>query len=555
MATVAPKTPGVYISEPNSFPPSIVGVDTAVPVFIGYTETATYKSKSVLNTPIQIGSMADYAKIFGGGFPLTYYLTQSAPKGPDTAVGQLSFDGGATTYTLAEIGAARFNLYNSLRLFYANGGGTCYVVSCGLYTNGASPPVPTPIAASDFTDALAAVENLVGPTMLVIPDAVLLDQTGSGASPPVHSDYDSTVVAMLQQCSKVQDRVALIDVWMDRTLPATSFDDPTVEATIGAFRTGIAGAEPTAWRYGMAYFPYLVTSVVQANDVGVQNLDNGSANLGTLTTALTAAATATYPPTSGVQDSRAATIINTYIPALKTAVPDGTVRTGAPQTWPMTYTELTDAFVASLPSFQQLIDLITASQNVLPPSGAMAGIYTTNDVTRGVWNAPANVGINEAVAPFVAITSDQQEDMNVPVQGLAVNAIRSFVNRGTLVWGARTLDSNSNDWRYIQVRRAMIYVEQSVKQALNAMVFAPNDAQTWVTVTSMIETFLHGMWSAGGLMGSTPAQAFGVQCGLGSTMTADDILNGVMVVQVVLQMIHPAEFIELTFKQQMLGTA
>jgi phage tail sheath protein FI len=549
-----PKTPGVYISEPDSFPPSIVGVDTAVPAFIGYTEKAIHKSKSVLNTPVQIGSMAEYSKIFGGGLPLSYYLTTAAPKASDAAVGSVSLDGGLTTYTLAEMGEARFNLYNSLRLFYANGGGACYVVSCGAYFNGAATPVATPIAYADLKNGLDAVANLVGPTMLVIPDAVLLDQNQAGASPPVHSDYNDTIIAMLQQCSKKQDRVAIIDVWMDRTQPASAFDPQTVIHTTSAFRNGLSGAEPTALRYGMAYFPNVVTSVVQASDVGVQNLDTSSANLATLVTALTNAASAAYPPTAGAADPRATTIITTYIPALGKTVADGTPRSG-PQPWPMTNTELTDAFIATIPAFQQLIDLITASQNVLPPSGAMAGLYTENDAARGVWNAPANVGINQVVAPFILINDDQQADMNVPVEGLAFNAIRSFVNRGTLVWGARTLDSNSNDWRYIQVRRAMIYVEQSVKQALNQMVFAPNDAQTWVTVTSMIETFLHGMWSAGGLMGAAPAQAYNVQCGLGSTMTGDDILNGIMVVQVVLQMIHPAEFIELTFKQEMQGVA
>ena len=90
----------------------------------------------------------------------------------------------------------------------------------------------------------------------------------------------------------------------------------------------------------------------------------------------------------------------------------------------------------------------------------------------------------------------------MPIDGLAINAIRDFVGRGTLVWGARTLDGNSNDWRYIQVRRALIYIEQSVELALNKFVFEPNVAQTWVTVASMIGSFLRGVWQAGGLMGA-----------------------------------------------------
>jgi phage tail sheath protein FI len=143
----------------------------------------------------------------------------------------------------------------------------------------------------------------------------------------------------------------------------------------------------------------------------------------------------------------------------------------------------------------------------------------------------------------------------MPIEGLAINAIRDFVGRGTLVWGARTLDGNSNDWRYIQVRRALIYIEQSVELALNKFVFAPNVAQTWVTVTSMIGSFLRGVWQAGGLMGASPAEAFSIQCGLGSTMTAQDVLEGRMIVQIKLTMVRPAEFIVLTFQQQMQGGA
>ena len=101
------------------------------------------------------------------------------------------------------------------------------------------------------------------------------------------------------------------------------------------------------------------------------------------------------------------------------------------------------------------------------------------------------------------------------------------------------------------MRRTLIYIEQSVQQALNRFVFAPNDAKTWVGVTAMISNFLQGLWSQGGLMGAKASEAFTVQCGLGTTMTGLDVLDGYMRVQITLQMIHPAEFIELTFKQQM----
>ena len=134
----------------------------------------------------------------------------------------------------------------------------------------------------------------------------------------------------------------------------------------------------------------------------------------------------------------------------------------------------------------------------------------------------------DAIAPAIEIDHVTQGDINVPLDGKSICAIRAFKGRGTLVWGARTLDGNSNDWRYINNRRTMIFIEQSVKEAARSYVFAPNVSNTWVSVESMISNFLTELWKQGGLVGSIPADAFSVSVGLGSTMTGQDILNGIM---------------------------
>jgi phage tail sheath protein FI len=197
-----------------------------------------------------------------------------------------------------------------------------------------------------------------------------------------------------------------------------------------------------------------------------------------------------------------------------------------------------------------------ASERVtLPSSSAVAGVYAQVDRDRGVWKAPANVSLASVIGPVTKISNDEQENLNVDsTAGKSINAIRAFTGKGTLVWGARTLDGNSLDYRYIQVRRTLIYVEQSIKLALQQYVFASNDAQTWTTVAAAVSSFLTKLWQQGGLMGDKASDAFTVQCGLGSTMTGQDVLNGYMIVSVSLQMIHPAEFIVLTFSQQMQGT-
>ena len=173
------------------------------------------------------------------------------------------------------------------------------------------------------------------------------------------------------------------------------------------------------------------------------------------------------------------------------------------------------------------------------------------DATRGVWKAPANVSLNSVTAATVNISHDDQEDLNVTPQGKSINAIRPFVGEGVLVWGARTLDGNSLDWRYINVRRTMIMLEESLRLASKAYVFEPNTASTWVTIRSMIENFLTGIWKQGGLAGAVPADAFSVHVGLGETMTPVDILEGILRVTVLVAISRPAEFIEITFQQQM----
>ena len=187
----------------------------------------------------------------------------------------------------------------------------------------------------------------------------------------------------------------------------------------------------------------------------------------------------------------------------------------------------------------------------LPPSTSVAGIYARVDSIRGVWKAPANESVNSTMEPSIKITHEQQEDLNVHTSGKSINAIRSFAGKGIMVWGARTLAGNDNEWRYVPVRRFFNMVEESVKKATEQFVFEPNDANTWVKVRAMIENFLILQWRAGALTGAKPDQAFYVRVGLGETMSADDILNGIMNVEIGMAAVRPAEFIILKFSHKM----
>ena len=197
---------------------------------------------------------------------------------------------------------------------------------------------------------------------------------------------------------------------------------------------------------------------------------------------------------------------------------------------------------------------LTNIEMLLPASSAIVGIYAAVDNSRGVWKAPANINIDNAIRPEHLITHNEQEGLNVDTTaGKSINVIRKFEGRGpAIVWGARTLAGNDNEWRYISVRRFFNMVEDSTKNSTEQFVFEPNDRNTWIRVKSMIENYLTQQWKAGALMGTTTREAFFVKVGLGETMTELDIWEGRMIVEIGLAVVRPAEFIILRFMHKML---
>lgn len=153
---------------------------------------------------------------------------------------------------------------------------------------------------------------------------------------------------------------------------------------------------------------------------------------------------------------------------------------------------------------------------------------------------------------WVQVTDEQQALLNIDATtGKSINAIRSFAGKGPLVWGARTLAGNDNEWRYISVRRLFITIEESVKKATAFAVFEPNDASTWLKVKGMIDSYLYTLWERGALRGAKAEEAYFVNVGLNKTMTQDDILNGKLIVEIGLAAVRPAEFIILRFSHKM----
>nr|WP_129734271.1 phage tail sheath C-terminal domain-containing protein [Parabacteroides goldsteinii] len=497
------KTPGVYIKEKNAFGNSIVEAETAIPVFIGLTKTAQDGNTSLLNKPVRISSMTEYYNYFGGAPTPEFKVSVITESETDSDDSLCVYDKQNKIGLKATFNGKHCTLYYHMILFFANGGGTCYIVSTGNYQ--VDPPDQKSV--DNILSELRKVQDI---TMLVIPEAVYNKD-----------DYQNIYTGMLAHCNKY-NRFAIFDI-------------PNGES-IDNFRFKI-GANFLA--YGAAYYPWLETSVLSDNDIDGETL------------VWIYAAYENSEIISGLSE------LDTYIKECFYKIlhkkendkPDAKVLDD--NDVKQVKNDLHNALVQNWPLYKLLVKKVKDYLNLLPPSAAMAGIYTMVDNTRGVWKAPANVSVNFVNKPKENIDNAMQADLNMPMNGKAINAIRAFPGEGIKVWGARTLDGNSQDWRYINVRRTITFLEQSVKNAARAYVFEPNDANTWINMKCMIENFLRSVWKRGGLAGASPEDAFEVHVGLGDTMTPEDILDGIMRITVLVAVSRPAEFIEITFQQQM----
>lgn len=576
---LSPKTPGVYIQEIATLPASIAPVATAIPAFVGYTEKAVLNGETLFaNTPVRIQSLLEYQEIFGGPFDEFFGVTLTDT--PTDTVIDITKPATLSPYLL----------YYQLQMFFGNGGGPCYVISVGPYIE--SNPAPSNIINTALEAGVNAIEKEDEPTIIVVPEAVHL------ASASRKGIYDK----MLAQCAKLQDRVALMDV-----LEVSSAS--SISADSDAFRDNEVG--PDDLKYGMAYYPLLKTSLERFytegsvviednrtetpaiyNDCTLNVLNQGSdfaiakiildnfsvidgdtitinsepflegtnfsKGAGNSTTAKALADAIIAHADTAYSVSRASNVI--FLTATIAGLPAPVI--------PISYTDSgTGAAVIIFPdsgiNFALVPPNITLYANIkkkikklrslsLYPSGAVAGVYARVDRERGVWKAPANVSLRMVREPGKMITNLEQGDLNIDAtSGKSINAIRAFSGKGVMVWGARTLAGNDNEWRYVPVRRFFNFAEESIKKATEFVVFEPNDANTWIRVKGMIENFLIKYWREGALVGAKPENAFFVKVGLGETMTSQDILDGIMNVEIGMAVVRPAEFIILRFSHKL----
>ena len=330
-------TPGVYIEEKSAFSNSVVAVATAIPAFVGYTERARAGKKDLTNVPMRISSLLEYLNFFGG-----------APKTTFT----ISADG--ENYSLSINKDSQYHLFRSLQLFFANGGGNCYIVSVGNYGGGVKA---AELVGASTGGGITALLKHTEPTMLVIPDAVLLEE----------GDCNSVQQAALKHCgADTRSRFAVLDVY-DGFKARTLLDDDVVTRARGGYGNNFLD-------FGAAYYPWLNTTIVQADEVSFQNISNLDGLMEVLKQEVAGNVDAGL-----VKDSKGA-LINAEIDKID----DEDVNVDA----------VSNVLKSVSPIYNDILSQARELLNVLPSSAAMAGVYSLVDGSIGVFKAPANVSVS-----------------------------------------------------------------------------------------------------------------------------------------------------------------
>jgi phage tail sheath protein FI len=196
-----------------------------------------------------------------------------------------------------------------------------------------------------------------------------------------------------------------------------------------------------------------------------------------------------------------------------------------------------------------VMDPLSGKAIQIPPCGHVAGVWARNDDTRGVHKAPANEVLRGVIELQSGLTRGEHDQLN-PV---GVNCIRAFPGQGIRIWGARTLSSDP-EWRYLNVRRLFNYVEKSILNGTNWVVFEPNDQFLWSAVKRTITMFLRRVWRSGALFGSTPEQAFYVKCDAENNPEENRDV-GILTVDIGIAPVKPAEFVVFRLSQFSEGAA
>jgi hypothetical protein len=500
-------SPGVYVEEVPAATRPIEGVGTAVAGFVGFSAAGPY------NQPVLVTNWTQFTETFGDM---------------------------VENYAL---GKAVYGFFN-------NGGGRAYIVRVPTELRPSSAPMAElpskadkKIAAMNVmsinakasnvkVDVKAAgeVEGEPQYTITVTADGVNGESfTGSLAQGP------NNVITAVNTRSKV---IRLQPNAIAETLVASGLQEGTV-ALASSEKASPAKVETAAVigdaakRTGFTAFETLEeVTMIAAPDVVVAHA-NGLIDV------------------NAVKAIQTGMLAHCELMGNRMAVLDTPAGMNAQQAseWRMTTTGFDSKFGVMYWPWIQTFDPTTGKNSAFPPSGHLSGLWSRNDDTRGVFKAPANEVILGAVGVDYPVTRGEMDMLNP--QG--VNSIKSFPGRGIRVWGARTLSSDA-EWRYVNVRRYFNYLEESILQGTQWAVFEPNDENLWGRIRRTISAFLVNEWRSGALFGSSPQEAFFVKCD-GENNTAETVDLGMVIVEIGVAPVKPAEFVIFRLSQFSGGTS
>jgi uncharacterized protein len=494
-------SPGVYMEEVSSGSRPIEAAGTAVAAFVGFAE------KGPLNQPTLVTNWTQFTQNFGGFIAGSY-------------------------------------LAHSVYGYFANGGGSAYVVRVGSESVAEAPVLRGELPAAEdgrtafAVRALPAIAGGQPITVEVAPSAEPSEETFTlivkrgGAvveameGLTVRRGPSNVATAVKQQSKLIEveetrgSRVATmprqgveVTLAVAANTPAVRVE-PDVYVGNSADRTGFAGLEAID-EITMLSVPDLMS----ARDRGL--LDD-----------------------EGVRAVQDAMITHCELMRDRVAILDTPPGLNAQRVKSWRAEANYDSKYAALYwPWIKVMDPLSGAPAFVPPSGHMAGIWARNDSTRGVHKAPANEVVRGAIALELNLTKGEHDQLNPD----GINCIRSFPGQGIRVWGARTLSSDP-EWRYLNVRRLFNYIEKSILNGTNWVVFEPNDPKLWDSVKRTITMFLRRVWRDGALFGQTPAQAFFVKCDAENN-PPENRDAGMLMVEIGVAPVKPAEFVIFRLSQ------
>jgi phage tail sheath protein FI len=507
-------SPGVYTEEVSSGSKPIEGVGTAIAGFVGFTE------RGPVNEPVLVTNWTQFTQTFGGFLPDGY-------------------------------------LAHSVYGYFLNGGGSAYVVRIGGGTgNGGQNGQPRQLEAGQTATAELAGKG-TGKAMIVRakqagPEGNALVVDVQEASEPGEDTFKLVV-----RGGGVEEIYDNVSVRKGASNVATAVRQSTL-ITIEETRNGTLAMPVKGTQVTLTGGDSAEPAPVQPNDyVGDAADRTGFAGLEAIDDItmlcvpdLMSAYQRGAIDADGVKAVQLAMIAHCELMSDRVAILDPLpdLKPQRLKDWRMNDAGYDSKYATLYWPWFTVMGPGGKPVNV-PPSGHVAGVWARNDDTRGVHKAPANEVVRGVIDLPCGLTRREHDALN-PV---GINCVRSFPGQGIRVWGARTLSSDP-EWRYVNVRRLFNYVEKSILNGTNWVVFEPNDRYLWSAVNRTISMFLRRVWRSGALFGNTPEEAFYVKCDAENN-PEEDRDAGVLTVDIGIAPVKPAEFVVFRLSQFSEGTA